>query len=132
MNLQLGFSYPILDDAYGVGCGTLALGGLLLILVALKFGRRPIYLLSKAVQVGRSIWAIKMENVAGLMAINAISNLVAALAEVMVQMTVADVYLVHQRGHLNTIFVLMLAMGVSIAPIAAGYITVYEGWRWLW
>lgn len=50
----------------------------------------------------------------------------------MVQMTVADVYFVHQRGLMNSIYLLMLTMGVSIAPIAAGYITIYEGWRWVW
>lgn len=132
MNRQLGFSYAILNDSYAVGCGTLALGGLLLIPFALKYGRRPIYLMSTAIQLGMSIWTAKMQAVAGLLLINLISNLVAALAETMVQMTVADVYFVHQRGLMNSIYLLMLTMGVSIAPIAAGYITVFAGWRWVW
>ncbi|KAJ5832290.1 hypothetical protein N7474_000601 [Penicillium riverlandense] len=132
MNRQLGFSYAILNDSYAIGCGTLALGGLLLIPFALKYGRRPLYLMSTAIQLGMSIWTAEMQTVAGLLLINAISNLVAALAETMVQMTVADVYFVHQRGLMNSIFLLMLTMGVSIAPIAAGYITIFEGWRWVW
>ena len=132
MNKQLGFSYAILNDSYAIGCGTLALGGLLLIPFALKYGRRPVYLMSTAVQLGMSVWTAKMQSVASLLLINAISNLVAALAETMVQMTVADVYFVHQRGLMNSIYLLMLTMGVSIAPIAAGYITIFEGWRWVW
>ncbi|CAL5871014.1 uncharacterized protein PFLUO_LOCUS5256 [Penicillium psychrofluorescens] len=132
MNRQLGFSYAILNDSYAIGCGTLALGGLLLIPFALKYGRRPVYLMSTAIQLGMSVWTAKMKSVAGLLLINAISNLVAALAETMVQMTVADVYFVHQRGLMNSIYLVMLTMGVSIAPIAAGYITIFESWRWVW
>lgn len=43
MNVQLGFSYAILNDSYAIGCGTLAFGAFLLIPFALKYGRRPIY-----------------------------------------------------------------------------------------
>lgn len=132
MNRQLGFSYAVLDDSYAIGCGTLAIGGPLLIPFALKYGRRPVYLMSTAIQLGMSIWTARMQTVADLLLINAFSNLVAALAETMVQMTVADVYFVHQRGLMNSIYLLMLTMGVSIAPIAAGYITIFEGWRWVW
>ncbi|KAJ5215812.1 major facilitator superfamily domain-containing protein [Penicillium cinerascens] len=132
MNRQLGFSYEILNDSYAIGCGTLALGGLLLIPFALKYGRRPVYLMSTAIQLGMSVWTARMQTVADLLLINAFSNLVAALAETMVQMTIADVYFVHQRGLMNSIYLLMLTMGVSVAPIAAGYITIYEGWRWVW
>lgn len=61
MNIQLGFNYAILNDSYAIGCGTLALGGLLLIPFALKYGRRPVYLMSTVIQLGMSVWTAKMQ-----------------------------------------------------------------------
>lgn len=37
MNQQLGFSYTLMNDAYAAGCGSLCLGGLLIIPFALKY-----------------------------------------------------------------------------------------------
>ena len=132
MNKQLGFSYAILNDSYAVGNGTLCIGAFLLIPFALKYGRRPVYLISTAAQLGISIWSAKLETVADIMLINAFSCGVGALAEVIVQMTVADVFFVHERGVMNSIFVWAQNIGGSLAPVAAGYITVSQGWRWVW
>ncbi|KAL1865757.1 hypothetical protein Plec18167_009299 [Paecilomyces lecythidis] len=132
MNEQLGFSYDILNDSYAIGCGTLAIGAFLLIPFALKFGRRPVYILSTAVQFAISIWSARLQTVTDLMLVNVFSCLVGALAEVIVQMTVADVFFVHQRGLMNSLYVWFESIGGSLAPLAAGYITVSQGWRWVW
>ncbi|KAL2837458.1 major facilitator superfamily domain-containing protein [Aspergillus pseudodeflectus] len=132
MNSELGFSFALLNDSYAAGCGALAIGGVMLIPFALKFGRRPVYVLSTAFQCGISIWQARMQNVADLMLVNILSCIVGALSEVMVQMTVADVYFVHERGLMNTIYYWFMTVGVSLAPLAGGYITSAQGWRWVW
>ncbi|MCJ1281620.1 hypothetical protein MMC26_000940 [Xylographa opegraphella] len=132
MNEQLGFSYAILNDSYAVGNGTLCIGAFLLIPFALKYGRRPMYIVSTAAQLGVSIWSAKLETVADIMLINAFSCGVGALAEVIVQMTVADMFFVHERGTMNSFYVWAQNIGGSLAPVAAGYITVSQGWRWVW
>nr|POE62888.1 putative mfs-type transporter [Quercus suber] len=104
MNTELGFSYDILNDSYAIGCGTLAIGAFLLIPYALKFGRRPVYIFSTAVQVAISIWSAKLQTLADLMLVNALSCGVGALSEVIVQMTIADVFFVHERGTMNSIY----------------------------
>jgi MFS family permease len=73
-----------------------------------------------------------MQNVADLMLVNILSCIVGALSEVMVQMTVADVYFVHERGLMNTIYYWFMTVGTSLAPLAGGYITSSQGWRWVW
>jgi MFS family permease len=73
-----------------------------------------------------------MENVADLMLVNILSCIVGALAEVLVQMTVADVYYVHQRGLTNTIYFWFMNVGTTLAPLAGGFITQSQGWRWVW
>ncbi|KAI1613026.1 synaptic vesicle transporter [Exophiala viscosa] len=132
MNLDLGFSYAILNDSYAAGCGALSLGGIFLLPFALKYGRRPVYMFSLIVQAAVSVWSAKQQNVADLMLVNILCCFVGALAEVMVQMTVVDVFFVHQRGRMNSFYVWTLTVGASLAPLAAGYITVGQGWRWVW
>ncbi|KAL6238396.1 hypothetical protein BDW75DRAFT_247475 [Aspergillus navahoensis] len=132
VNLELDFSFALLNNSYAAGCGALAIGGVILIPFALKFGRRPVYVLSTAIQCGLSVWSARMQNVADLMLVNILSCIVGALSEVMVQMTVADVYFVHERGLMNTMYYWFMTVGTTLAPLAGGYITLSQGWRWVW
>lgn len=132
MHAQLGFSYEILNDSYATGSAALSIGALIFIPFALKFGRRPIYVFSILVQFFISIWFAKLETVADLILVNAFSCLVGALAEVLVQMTVADVFFVHERGLMNSLYIWVQLVGAELAPLAAGYITTSQGWRWVW
>ncbi|KAH7161057.1 major facilitator superfamily domain-containing protein [Dactylonectria macrodidyma] len=129
---ELGFSYDMLNNSYAAGCGALAIGAVVLIPFALKYGRRPVYIFSTAIQMGVSIWSARQQTVADLMLVNIISCFVGALAEVVVQMTVADVFFVNQRGTMNSLFFWSTRIGASLAPMAAGYSTVSQGWRWVW
>lgn len=132
VNLELGFSFALLNDSYAAGCGALCVGAIILVPFALKFGRRPVYVFSTAIQCGISIWLARMETVADLMLANILSCVVGALAEVLVQMTVADVYFVHERGLMNTIYYWFTTVGTTLAPLAGGFITLSQGWRWVW
>ena len=73
-----------------------------------------------------------MQTVADLMLVNVLSCIVGALSEVLVQMTVADVYFVHERGLMNTIYFWVATVGVTLSPLAGGFITSSQGWRWVW
>jgi len=132
MHSQLGFSYDTLNNSYAAGCAALSVGGPLLIPFALKFGRRPIYVLSTACQLALAIWSAKISTVGDLMATNTLNCLFGALAECIVQMTVADVFFVHQRGRMNSMFCWAMTIGSSMLPMIAGYIARDHGWRWVW
>ncbi|KAI8713848.1 hypothetical protein NCS52_01230600 [Fusarium sp. LHS14.1] len=47
-------------------------------------------------------------------------------------MTIADVFFIHQRGTLNSIYIWFWQISVSLGPFIAGYITTGQGWRWVW
>ncbi|KAJ5629025.1 major facilitator superfamily domain-containing protein [Penicillium lividum] len=132
MNIQLGFSFEILEDSYAAGCGSLCIGAFFMIPFALAYGRRPVYLISTAAQLAICIWSAKMQTVVDLMMVNILSCFFGALSEVIVQMTVADIYFIHQRGLINSIYVWFMNSGANLAPLAAGYITVAQGWRMVW
>ncbi|KAB8078749.1 major facilitator superfamily domain-containing protein [Aspergillus leporis] len=132
VNKEMGFSFELLNDSYAAGCGSLCIGGVILIPFALKYGRRPVYVLSTTVQCGICVWFARMQTVTDLMLTNILSCVVGALAEVLVQMIAADVYFVHQRGLMNSVYVWFMTVGTTLPPLAGGYIVTSQGWRWVW
>lgn len=132
MEDELGFSAVLMNNTYAIGCGTLALGSFMLIPFALKYGLRPIYILSSAAQMAIMIWAAKTQTAGDWWGVNALQCWVGSLAETMIQMTVADVFFVHQRGLMNSIYIWASNFGSSLAPVAAGFVTTSQGWRWVW
>ncbi|KAK7216701.1 hypothetical protein V2G26_004704 [Clonostachys chloroleuca] len=103
MQKELGFSDDELNNSYAIGCAFLGIGSVLLIPFALKLGRRPLYLVSAITQFLVAIWSAKQMTYGDLMGINIVQCGFGALGELMVQMTIADVFFVHQRGSLNSI-----------------------------
>lgn len=104
----------------------------MLIPFALKYGLRPIYILSSAAQMAIMVWAARTHTPGDWWGVNALQCWVGSLAETMVQMTVADVFYVHQRGLMNSIYIWVSNVGSSLAPVAAGFVTAAQGWRWVW
>jgi MFS family permease len=123
---------PRRNNTYAIGCATLALGSFMLIPFALKYGLRPIYVLSSAAQMAIMIWAARTATAGDWWGVNALQCWVGSLAETMVQMTVADVFFVHQRGLMNSIYIWASNFGSNLAPVAAGFVTASMGWRWVW
>ncbi|KAL3482218.1 MFS general substrate transporter [Aspergillus californicus] len=132
MQEELGFSDEVLNDSYAAGCAALGLGSVLLLPFALKFGRRPLYLFSTVVQLGMTIWFAKTQTVVDLMISNILQCFFASLAESIVQMTIADVFFVHQRGRMNTLYVWVWLFTTYLGPLIAGFVAKGQGWRWVW
>lgn len=132
MGAELRFGDALLNDTYAIGCATLALGGFMLMPFALKYGLRPVYVLSCAAQLGVMVWAARTRTAADWWGVNAVQCWLGSLGECMVQMTVTDVFFVHQRGLMNSVYVWSASFGGSLAPVAAGFVTASQGWRWVW
>lgn len=54
------------------------------------------------------------------------------MSEAIVQMTISDLFFVHQRATMNGLYILMVTAGTFLAPVAAGVVAVNQGWRWIW
>ncbi|CAH0055263.1 unnamed protein product [Clonostachys solani] len=132
MNKELGYSYEILNDSYAVGCASLGLGSIILIPFALKYGRRPIYIFSTVLQFALSIWSAKMQTVADIMLINILQCFFGSLAETIVQMTIADLFFVHQRGKMNAFYIWTWYVATYLGILIAGFVAKGQGWRWIW
>lgn len=132
MGDELNFSSETLTNTYAVGCATLAVGAPMLIPFALKYGSRPVYVLSSIAQLAVSIWAARTQTVGDWWGVNALQCWLGALCEVLVQMTVADMFFIHERGLMNSIYIFIMNVGGNLAVVAAGFITTGQGWRWVW
>ncbi|KAJ9619851.1 hypothetical protein H2203_008122 [Taxawa tesnikishii (nom. ined.)] len=129
---ELGFSDATLTNTYAIGCATLALGAPMLIPFALKYGSRPVYVISSFAQFAIAIWAARTQTAADWWGVNSVQCWIGALSEVLIQMTIGDMYFVHQRGLMNAIYIWTANVGSNLAIVAAGFITVDQGWRWVW
>lgn len=132
MGTELHFSDATLTNTYAIGCATLAVGAPMLIPFALKYGSRPVYVISSAGQLAISIWAARTMTAGDWWGVNAIQCWLGALAEVLIQMTIADVFFVHQRGLMNAIYIWVANVGSNLGVVASGFITDDMGWRWVW
>lgn len=127
MGTELNFSDTTLTNTYAIGCATLALGAPMLIPFALKYGSRPVYVFSSLAQFAISIWAARTMTAGDWWGVNATQCWLGALAEVLIQMTIADVFFVHQRGLMNAIYIWVANVGSNLAVVASGFITDDQG-----
>ncbi|KAJ5665545.1 uncharacterized protein N7477_007993 [Penicillium maclennaniae] len=129
---ELDLTYSTFNNAIGANVAGLAVGCLVLIPFVHKFGRRPLYLISALVQFATAIWWAKFHTAGELIAINVIAGLAGSIAEAIVVITIVDMFFVHQHARMNGVFIFMQTLGSTGGPIAAGYIVVDLGWRWMW
>lgn len=129
---DLHFTYGILNDASATASAGLAVGCLFFIPLVHKYGRRPIYILSALAQFPSAVWNACLHTAGEFIAVNLLAGLGGAISEAIVMITIVDLFFIHQHARMNGIFVFMQTMGTTGGPIAAGYIIVSQGWRWIW
>lgn len=86
--VQLGISIDELTNAFAANCAGLAIGCLVFIPFALKYGRRPVYIVSVAVTWATAIWQALLRDFPNMLATQVISGMSGAVCDVLVQMTV--------------------------------------------
>ncbi|KAL4894705.1 major facilitator superfamily domain-containing protein [Aspergillus ambiguus] len=132
MNEELGISFENMNNSFAANLAGLGVCCIFAVPLAQKYGRRPVYLVSLLVQIAGSIWQAKVMSAWELIVSNVVTGIAGAVSEVMVQMTVNDLFFVHQRGRANGIYLVMVSMGAYVALVPAGFITISQGWRWIW
>lgn len=130
--VEFGFGIEVLNTGFGANTAGLAVGCVLFIPFALKFGRRPVYLVSFALSLAVAIWQAKLRTAGDVYGANAVSGLGGSIAETICQMTISDLFYVHQRATANGIYLGTVTTGAFLGPVAAGYIADSQGWRWIW
>lgn len=113
----------------------MALAGILLIPLAYRYGRRPIYIVSLLLQLGASTWMALARSEWELEVSSCIVGGGSAVAHALVPMTITDLFCIHQFASMYGLFVLVQGVGAFVGPILASKIAGLHGndWRWvLW
>ncbi|EXJ56382.1 uncharacterized protein A1O5_12649 [Cladophialophora psammophila CBS 110553] len=128
---ELGISYATLNNGYAANTATLAVGCVFLVPIALRYGRRPMYLLTALFLLGIAIWQAVFYTGEEYLAYSTLCGIAGALNEALFQVTISDLFFVHQRGTMNGCFLISVNAGVYLSPVAAGYIAASHNWRWI-
>jgi MFS family permease len=129
---ELGFSINTLNAAAAVNYAALGVGCLFFIPFVHKYGRRPLYIFSSVLQFASCVWQARTYTTGDIIGSNLVSGLGGAISETIVQITIADMFFVHQHATMNAWYLLFQSMGAFLGPVASGYVVVSEGWRWMW
>ncbi|KAJ5126427.1 hypothetical protein N7448_005729 [Penicillium atrosanguineum] len=116
----LHIPYPQLNNQYAVNCVSLGLGSIILVPLALKFGRRPVYLLTAVVVLLTTIWQAVLRDLANMMAAQVFNGIACAVGWTLVPITV------------RIFDAICFGPWVFLAPVAAGYIADGQGWPWIY
>lgn len=87
-NEELGFSYQTLNNAYAACTAALAVACVLFIPLALRFGRRPVYLFTGLLMLCTSIWQAVMKHTSDLYGYSVVTGFASAINEAIFQVTV--------------------------------------------
>ncbi|KAJ5116274.1 hypothetical protein N7456_000622 [Penicillium angulare] len=125
-----GFSFTVLNYANATNFAALSVGCYLFVPFAMRFGRRQIYILSGLIVFAVGIWQAEMKTEGDLYGSQIVGGLAGAVNEALFQVTVADLFYVHQRGTMNGIYLIMVTIGNCLGPVASGYVAAGQSWHW--
>ncbi|KAH7260385.1 major facilitator superfamily domain-containing protein [Fusarium solani] len=130
MTVDLGVTITQLTHAQSAQLAGLAMGCIFFIPLTIKYGRRSTYVVSTAALAAVSWWTSSISSYTELILTSIITGLAGAINETSVQMTIADLFFVHQRGSANAVYFTAVMVGSFLTPLAAGSQAAEQGWRW--
>ncbi|KAK4947834.1 hypothetical protein LTR10_013342 [Elasticomyces elasticus] len=97
--------------------------------LAVQYGKRPVYLVTSLGLVATAFWGSAAKTFGSFVASRAIAGVCMAPLEGLVPASIADVWYVHERGMRTALFNLAFMAGVSIGPLIAGQLIQHYSWR---
>ncbi|PFH62040.1 hypothetical protein XA68_15363 [Ophiocordyceps unilateralis] len=118
-----------LANAQAVQLVGLAVGCVVFMPPATKYGRRSVYIIVMAIAAISAWWSAVMKTVPELFVANFLIGISGAVNQTAIAMTIHDIWFVHQRGTANGMFFAGLMTGSFLCPMAAGVQGIKDGWR---
>lgn len=108
----------------------LGFGNVFWIPAAMKIGRRPIFLGTILFVIGSAVWTSHLTGVAQYMLSNVLNGVGTSAYEAVIQLSVMDMFYVHERGRMFTVYIFGQQLGSVIGLVSGGKIADAVGWRW--
>ncbi len=125
-------SYNTLNIASALCFLFLGLGCLILQPIALKIGRRPVYMMGSISDIIGCIVCGIGKTVGSLHANNCLAGFGAAPVDSLIQISITDIFFLHEHGRRLSIYTFSLYAGSYLSPVAAGYVYKGQGNNWKW
>ncbi|KAF1836125.1 MFS general substrate transporter [Decorospora gaudefroyi] len=130
--LATQFDVPL--QRFTLGCNgscivAIAVGSLLCNTLAVKIGKRPVYLVTTLGLAISCFWAAEVTSFPSLAAARAVQGLCMAPFEALIPASVGDIWYVHERGFRMAIFNLGVLGGINLASPIAGSVIQYGSFR---
>ncbi|KAL5000871.1 major facilitator superfamily domain-containing protein [Aspergillus recurvatus] len=134
LQLSAFFNRPLADITYSNGATLICqgFGTLVWMPLAVKFGRRPVYLASNLLMGIACIWvAVAAEKTYPVFVLGrAFLGLWEAPIEAIVPSTVTDLFYLHERGEKISMYGLSVLGGNELGPLVSAYIIQALSMRW--
>ncbi|KAJ5938032.1 hypothetical protein N7454_004374 [Penicillium verhagenii] len=126
-----GFSSALSKMSYAFSGTSLAQGmsNLFYMPLIIKYGRRPVYIISFAIYGGCALWAGLAGTYEQELAARIIMGFAGGSAECLAPLTIADIFFLHERGRMMSYYAAALSCGVSGGIILSGLIVIHQSWR---
>lgn len=126
------FNVPL--QTFTLGCNggliaAIAIGSILCNTIAVKIGKRPVYLVTSIGLFITCFWAAEAKGFASLAVARVFQGFCMAPMEALVPASIADIWFVHERGYRTAIFNLGVLGGINLASPIAGLIIQYGSYR---
>ncbi|KAL2824343.1 major facilitator superfamily domain-containing protein [Aspergillus pseudoustus] len=95
----------------------------------IKYGRRPVYILSFIVYGACSLWAGLAKDYPSELAARLVLGFAGGSAECLAPLTIADTFFLHERGLIMSYYSAALSSGVGGGIVLSGLITINNSWR---
>lgn len=101
--------------AQGGVIAAIAVGSLIFNALAVKFGKRPIYLITSVGLAVTCFWAAEAKSFGSFVAARVVQGLCMAPMEALIPASIADIWYVHERGYRTAVFNLGVLGGINLA-----------------
>ncbi|KAJ5133073.1 Major facilitator superfamily domain general substrate transporter [Penicillium atrosanguineum] len=108
----------------------LGIGNMFWVPIALKFGKRTSLLVAMTLQMGALIWCALAKGFDSLLAARIVLGFAAAAGESIVPEIVADLFFLHERATMMSIYVILISCGTAVGPLVAGFMVQYTAQTW--
>ncbi|BEJ11927.1 hypothetical protein CspHIS471_0203870 [Cutaneotrichosporon sp. HIS471] len=133
--VPLGETKNISLGALNAGTGYMFLllgwGGLITQPLALTFGKRPLFIFSTMGHLGTIIWQVYITSEGTWHANKVLQGLFTAPIEMLIEVSIADLFFAHERGFYMGLYATALYGGNFLAPVWAGFANDTLGWKWV-
>ncbi|KAL2826735.1 major facilitator superfamily domain-containing protein [Aspergillus pseudoustus] len=131
--ISQSFNVPLQKISFTIGIYMLGLGvgAVVWCPTATLYGRRPVYLGAAILFVASCAWAAASQGYASLILARLLQGLAATPGEMLVSVTVSEIFSPQERGFRLGIYMSLIAAGKSLSPLIGAGIIQGLGWRWV-